>query len=135
MANGKKSGPQGKKKTPQDGGRSPFSFLGGPSFMSHLMTTILVFLLLMSGYSLFAGFTQKPEEISLSQVASDVVGEKITEIKVAGDDLTLTYTDGSEKISRKDPVATLPETLITYGVTPERLAKVAITVEGQSGLR
>ena len=108
---------------------------GGPSFLSNLVTTILIFLLLMSGYSLFADFTTSPEIIPLSQVAADVETGKISAIKVSGNALSVTYADGTEHSSVKDPAATLPETLTTYGVTPDELSKVAITVEGESGFK
>ncbi|HUQ29961.1 MAG TPA: ATP-dependent metallopeptidase FtsH/Yme1/Tma family protein, partial [Candidatus Paceibacterota bacterium] len=124
--------PKQKKGFPQKGG-SGFSFFGGPSFVNNLITTVIVFLLLMSAYSLVTDFTKKSEEISLSQVAADVGAGKVERIQVNGDSLKLTYGDGTERVSRKDPAAGLPETLATYGVTPAQLAKVAITVQGQSG--
>lgn len=102
--------------------------------MSNLITTILIFLFLMSAYSLVAGYTQQNNTIPLSAVAADVAMGKVSTITVNGDILDLTYADGSTKTSRKDPAAGLPETLATYGVTPEELGKVAITVQGQSSL-
>ncbi len=107
---------------------------GAPSFLSNLVVTVIIFLLLMSAYSFVASLSVKPTEISLSQVAHDVAAGQVSAIKVNGDTLDLTYADNSEKISRKDPSAGLPETLATYGVTTTELSKVAITVVGQSGL-
>ncbi|MDE1919170.1 MAG: ATP-dependent zinc metalloprotease FtsH [Patescibacteria group bacterium] len=111
------------------------SYFNNPSFFGNLVTTILIFLLLMSGYSLISSFVQPENSIPLSTVAADVAAGKITTIKVNGDSLDLTYADQSAKTSRKDPSAGLPETLATYGVTPAQLSKVAITVEGQSGFQ
>jgi len=88
----------------------------------------------MSLYSLVAGSFKPSTEMPLSAVATDVAAGKITTIIVSGDTLDLTYTDGTKKTSLKDPSAGLPETLATYGVTPEELRKVAISVQGQSGL-
>ncbi len=121
-----------KQKTPVK--RSYFG-LPPTSFTGNLVTTVLIFLLLTSAYSLFVGLSSSPESVSLSQVAKDVEAGSITAIKVAGDSMKLTYTDESEKVSTKDPAAGLPETLATYGVTPEQLRSVAITVTGQSGWR
>ncbi len=88
----------------------------------------------MSAYSLVASFFQPgAATIPLSTVATDVAAGKVSAITVNGDSLNLSYVDGSAKISRKDPSDGLPETLATYGVTPAELAKVAITVLGQSG--
>jgi cell division protease FtsH len=126
-------GKQGKKGQPQKPQRGWRSFFGGPSFFSNLVTTILIFLFLMSIYSLIEGFVQPNNTIPLSTVSSDVAAGKVSAITVNGDSLSLTYADGTTKTSRKDPSAGLPETLATYGVTPAELAKVSITIQGQSG--
>ncbi|HUY62315.1 MAG TPA: ATP-dependent zinc metalloprotease FtsH [Candidatus Paceibacterota bacterium] len=122
------------KKTPAPRGRwglrSPF---GGPSFFGNLLTTVLIFLLLMSVYSLIVGLSQPSTQIPLSQVAADVSAGKVKSIMVSGDSLAITYADGAQKTSQKDPASGLPETLATYGVSPGELAKVALTVQGQSG--
>ncbi|KKW43842.1 MAG: Lysyl-tRNA synthetase [Parcubacteria group bacterium GW2011_GWB1_57_6] len=109
------------------------SFFGGPSFFGNLTTTVLIFLVLMSAYSLFSGLVEPSSDIPLSVVAADVAAGKVQSITVRGDSLDLVYTDGAEKTSRKDPSAGLPETLATYGVTPQELTKVSITIQGQSG--
>jgi cell division protease FtsH len=122
--------PKGKKTPPPPG---PWRMLfGGPSFFGNLLTTILIFIILMSAYSLVESFVQPTNTVPLSTVATDVAAGKITTITVNGDTLGLTYSDGVTKTSRKDPAAGLPETLATYGVTPEELSKVAITVQGES---
>ncbi len=123
--------PRQQKKPPTRRGFAP----GGPSFFGNLLTTVLIFLFLMSVYSLVTGFTQSANTIPLSTVATDVAAGKISSITVSGDSLNVTYADGGVKTSHKDPSAGLPETLATYGVTPAELAKVAITIEGQSGFQ
>lgn len=107
--------------------------LGGPTFLGNLVTTILIFLFLMSAYSLIADLGGAKEEIPLSQVAADVAAGSVKSISVDGESLKLVYTDDTQKVSRKDPSQGLAETLITYGVKPEVLAKVSITIKGQSG--
>src|SRR3989344_4836711 len=125
-----KSVGNGKQAQKQRGWRS---MLGGPSFFGNLLTTVLIFLLLMSAYSVIEGFVQPTTDIPLSVVAADVAEGKIKSIIVKGDSLDLVYTDESIKVSRKDSSAGLPETLATYGVTPAQLSKVSITIQGQSG--
>ena len=129
-----KGAPQGKvpKKTPQRPRWFKWLF-GGPSFTSNFLSTVLIFLILMSLYSLVTDSFTSPTDIPLSAVASDVAAGKITSITVTGDTLELAYADETKKVSLKDPSAGLPETLATYGVTPEELRKVAITVKGPSG--
>lgn len=123
------------KKAPtlSQGKKSMKTLFKGPSFFGNLLTTVLIFLFIMSAYSLIEGFFQPSTTVPLSVVASDVALGKVTSITVNGDSLDLAYTDKSVKTSRKDPSSGLPETLATYGVTPEQLAKVSISIQGQSG--
>jgi len=101
--------------------------------MGNFISTVLIFLILMSLYSLVAESVKPSVEIPLSTVATDVAAGKITSITVSGDSLEITYKDATTKTSLKDPSAGLPETLATYGVTPDELRQVAISVQGQSG--
>ncbi|MDD3531418.1 MAG: ATP-dependent zinc metalloprotease FtsH [Candidatus Pacebacteria bacterium] len=126
--------PKGKKHVAPKA-RGWRALLGGPSFFSNLISTILIFLILMSLYSLVESMVKPANDVPLSAVASDVALGKISSISVNGDSLDLTYADGTAKVSRKDPSAGLPETLATYGVTPVELSKVAITIQGQSGFQ
>ncbi|MDO8593611.1 MAG: ATP-dependent zinc metalloprotease FtsH [bacterium] len=123
--------PKGKKPALKPRGWR--ALLGGPSFFGNLLTTVLIFLLIMSAYSLIVSFVQPSTDIPLSVVAADVAAGKISAITVNGDSLNLVYSDKSTETSRKDPSAGLPETLATYGVTPAELSKVSITIQGQSG--
>ncbi len=123
---------KGKKSPKKWGG---LGGLRGPSFFGNITSTIIIFLVLMSASSLIVGLTKPSNEIPLSQVASDVAASKVTSIIVNGNSLKLTYQDAVLKTSRKDPASGLPETLATYGVTPEQLAKVAISVQGPSGFK
>ncbi len=120
------------KKPPVPGWRA---LMGGPSFFGNLVTTVLIFILLMSGYSLVSSLFQPADTIPLSVVAADVGAGKIRSIIINGDSLTLEYIDESTKVSRKEPSSGLPETLATYGITPAELSKVSITIQGQSGFQ
>ncbi len=128
----KNAGKKGAGKQPK--GKRP-GFMGGPGFLSNLITTIIVLLLCMSVYSYFVTHTGQTPEVSLTQVATDVRAGSVKSISVAGSDLTLTYQDGTKKKAMKDPDQGLPETLTAYGATPDQLAKVAITIENESGFR
>ena len=120
-------------KPPKNGSWHWRSPLGGPSFFGNLLTTVIIFLLLMSAYSFIAGLSQPSSEIPISTVAANIEAGSVSSITENGDILSLTYADVSKKTSQKDPAAGLPETLAAYGVTPAQLSKVAITIQGQSG--
>ncbi len=104
-------------------------------FFTSLITTLAIFFVLMSVYTLIVGNVTKKEEIGLSQIATDVKAGDVTTIVVSGSDLTLTYKDGVEKTAKKDPDSSLPETLQSYGATPEQISAVALTIKSESGWR
>ncbi len=118
---------------PKKGPAGLFGMGGG--FGSNLLSVILILLVLTSLYTLISDGTKETEKVALSQVAADVREGAITAIVVSGNDLKLTYADGVEKTSMKDPDQGLPDTLAAYGATPEQLSTVSISIEGESGFR
>ncbi len=121
-----------KKRNPR---RPLFPLPGGGGLWANLFTALLIFLLLASIYSFFAGSAGNPENIPLSQLATDITAGKVSSIVVSGDDLKITYADKSEKASKKESGTALTQTLDNYGVTPDALRKVSISIENQSGFR
>ncbi|MDH5442476.1 MAG: ATP-dependent zinc metalloprotease FtsH [Candidatus Nomurabacteria bacterium] len=110
-----------------------------PSFFQSFLVVIAVLAAISLLYS-FISEQKKPESISLSQVASDIQFGQISSIMVEGDKLILEYVDinpdTSEPIikkSKKEREASLSETLVNYGVTPEQMSSIDIGVENESG--
>ncbi len=126
--NNNKQAPKGKK-----GGMPRFP--RGEGFWMNFATTLLLFLLLASAYSFFAGdSTKEPEgQVTLSQLAQDITGGKVSSIIVSGDDLTVTYGDESVKESKKEAGTALTDTLVNYGVAPAALTSVSIDIKRESG--
>ncbi len=128
----KETGGKKGKKGPHKG---PMNMLpkGGPGFTGNLVSTVIIFFLLMSVYTFFVENNKAKEEVALSQVANDVKAGLVTSVEISGNDLALTYTDGVKKTAMKDPSSSLPETLSAYGATPEQISKLGITITGESG--
>jgi len=118
----------------KEGGGKPSSVLpprGG--FWGSFVTTVLIFLAMLTAYSYFTENRTAKVEIPLSEVARDIRDGKITGIVVRGDTLTATYTDSTEKTSKKEAESGLTDTLKNYGVPQERLDTISIDVKNQSG--
>ena len=114
------------------------------NFWIQMGLTIVVFAILLSVYSSVSGLFKEKEEVSLSQLASDINAGLVTDIEVSGDALEATYPDPEQptdeaasviKKSKKESEASLTETLANYGVQPESLSAVAITISDPSGFR
>jgi cell division protease FtsH len=131
--NSKKESKDGKKG--KGDSKNPLASMmpGGPGFFANLVTTVIVFIVLMFAYSFIDSQIKTVPTISLTEVANDVRAGKVENIAISGNDVTLAYADGSHKKATKDPSQGLPETLTAYGATPEQLSKVNITIASESG--
>jgi len=134
----------GKKGEPKKGAKKGEKKGGGPAipgmpqkpqFWANLLSTLLIFILLVSVYTFFFSDTEKPVEIPISQLATDIEEGSVSKITVRGEDLFITYVDESEKESKKESSTALTETLVNYGVSKEKLTAVEIDVTEPGGLR
>ncbi len=116
---------QGNKK-----GKKPSKF----GLLQTLTTGLLVLFLISGIYSMITESDRATVRISLSELVHDVGMGKVTEITVKGVDLIATYSDSSVKQTKKENDASVTETFTRYGLTPDKLNAVKITVEGPSGL-
>ena len=110
---------------------------GGPvktPWWNYVLTTLLVFILLSGVYSLITNKSAAVPSEPLSQVTADIKSGLVSEIVVKGDELDLTYTDGSKKTSQKETDVALSQTLFNNGVTPAQLASIKINIQTDSGL-
>ncbi len=69
--------------------------------------------------------------LSINQVADGIKDGSIVSILVDGDNLTLTFANGSQGVSTKESDSDLIQQLNQYGLTPEQLspARIAINVK------
>lgn len=131
----KKPENKSKKTDPKKKGKKTLMSNLQTGFAGNFISTVFIFLLIISAYSLFSSNSPKKEVISLSQVATDVRAGAIESVKVQGNSLELSYTGGVAKTAMKDPDASLPAILSDYGVTPEELLAVAITIDNETGFK
>lgn len=107
-----------------------------PKLFRNFVVFLFGFILLAAVLALYRAPLDAPEEVGLNQLAEEVKKQNVEEIIVVeGTQLKATLKDSekTEVISHKEASSSLPETLATYGVTPEQLQATKITVEGQSG--
>jgi cell division protease FtsH len=114
-------------KTPKASNNQPF--------WGNLITSFLIFILLIGAYSYVTEFYEGPEEIPLSQLAEDVSDGIVSTITVQGEKLTVVYKSGEEKESKKEAGTALTDTLVNYGVEPSDLSGVTIDVKGPGALK
>jgi len=101
--------------------------------MKNIVTIVIVFLVISGILILYQENAPEPETLTLSALVSEINDGNIERIEVSVNDLSVTKTDGSEAEARKEPEASLSETLANYGVDPEALSAVDIEIGKESG--
>ncbi|MCH7529875.1 ATP-dependent zinc metalloprotease FtsH [Patescibacteria group bacterium] len=104
-------------------------------FWANLITTFLIFFVLISVYSYFTENQKDTEIIPISQLAQEINKGEIATIVVEGENIEIIYVDGREGKSKKEVGTALTDTLINYGVALESLVDVTIEVKSPSGFR
>ncbi len=113
---------------------------GGPmSSFTKIINAILILIIVSVLYSAIFSGGSSNQQISISQVASDINSGLVSSINVSGDDLTITYATTTAtstpvvKTSKKEEGVALTETLANYKVNSAALDKVDITIESDTG--
>ncbi len=109
--------------------------VGPGNFWNNMLSTILVLMLIVAGYSYIAERQEEPVEASLSAIAEGVKAGEVSEIVVRGSKLEVSYKDDSRAKAegKKEVDASITETLANLGVTSEQIAGVTIDVQKETG--
>lgn len=130
---------QGGADGPNDNDKGPRipKILSGnnKNFWSQILSTLILFLILITVFSFIIDDRSEPEEIAISMLAGDIRAGIVEEVVVKGELLEITYQDETEKLSKKEAGTALTDTLANYGVTAEILEGVTIDVKKESGFR
>lgn len=124
---------QGDGAPRREGGSGGGQKEGGPSLFNNIVGTLLIFVLIIFLYSYIVERQSKLETIAFSVLAQDVQQGKVTSITVKGEDLEISYTDGTKKKSKKEISTAISDTLVNYGTTPQQLRAVSIDIKNPSG--
>jgi len=103
------------------------------NFLNTIATIFLVFLLITGLYAEFAGKPDTSTQVSLSSLASDIKGGKITSLTIEDAQVFAVYADHTTKVAQRETDASLTDSLTRLGVTAAQLASTTITVAEPSG--
>ncbi|MCK5021763.1 MAG: ATP-dependent zinc metalloprotease FtsH [Candidatus Pacebacteria bacterium] len=105
------------------------------SFFNNFLNIIIILFLAIMVYSMIAENLDKPEEVSISEMVSDISIGEIKTIEVEGERLSIIYQDDSIKKAKKETESSLSESLINYGLSSEQLNTIDIIIKEPSGVR
>ncbi len=73
----------------------------------------------------------QPNQVSISQLVSDINQDKVKKITVSGDSVAIVYTDDKTAQSMKESNSILPDLLTNLGVDKTKLQKIDLNAETQ----
>ena len=94
---------------------------------------VLVFLLISMLMILYSGPAEKPVNISLSELVTQINEGKVKDISIKGDNLEIEMVDGKKEASIKEPQSALTDSLNNYGVDREKFKAVQMKIVQESG--
>jgi cell division protease FtsH len=95
--------------------------------LKNFIFVILIILVVGGIFSLLYFPASTPNEISATQLVSDINSNKIKKITVSGDSLDIIYNDNKEATSMKESGTGLTDLLINLGVDKTSLQKIQIS--------
>ena len=102
------------------------------NLLRNISLVLVIFLFVAGIFTLLGSPEKKPTDISLSTLVTQINGGQVKEISVTNDELTITMNDGKTEKTTKEKEAGITETLKNYGVDPEKLKAINVTVKGDS---
>jgi cell division protease FtsH len=100
--------------------------------LKNISLIVLLFLIVSGIMVLYQSPTQRPTEVSLSQLVSQINESKVKEVTVKDNTLEIELKDGKKEKAMKEAEASLTQTLDNYGVNKDELKNVAVTIEQDS---
>lgn len=109
--------------------------VGPGNFWNNMLSTVLLLVFVMAVFSYLADSSEKPEELSISEVVTQVKSGEVSEIIVRGSVLEIAYTDETRTKgeAKREVDASVTESLTNLGVTTEELANIKIDVQRETG--
>ncbi|MBI1839003.1 MAG: ATP-dependent zinc metalloprotease FtsH [Candidatus Colwellbacteria bacterium] len=103
-------------------------------FYKNFLWAILILLSLSLVVSLAYQIQKPPAEVGITDLVNRVNSNQVKEIIVNGEILDVTLVDGEKVVSKKEVGVGITQTLVNYGVTPDSLTKLSISVKEDSSL-
>ena len=101
--------------------------------LKNIISIVLAILLVSGLFILYSGPGEKPTEISLSTLVSQINSDQIKNISVQNNELAITTNDNKTEKAIKETESGLTESLKNYGVNTDNLNKVNVEIKGESG--
>jgi cell division protease FtsH len=97
------------------------------------MALFFLFFLIIAGIFSFFGETSKTKTVGLDTLVSQINSDHVQSISIEGDKLKISLKNGNNEVAKKEANDSLSSLLKDFGVAPEKMTAISITVKDQSG--
>lgn len=106
-----------------------------PNLTKNIAWAIMSLLLIAFAFTLLLGNNDKPQLLTLNELAQKMNAGEVEKVEVQQNDLKITLKDNVLATSKKEFESSLSETLRNYGVHEEALARVPLEIKDQGGFK
>ncbi len=103
------------------------------ALIKNLIIVLVIFLTVAGVFALFSQPVEKEEDISLTQLVQEINQGRVEKIVVTGNELAISFYDGTKAKSRKETEAALSESLINFSVNKDEMERLNIVPEKEGG--
>ncbi len=109
--------------------------IGPGNFWNNMLSTVMLLVLITLVFSYLTENKTKPEQLSISEVVAQVQAGEVKEIIVRGSQLEINYVDETKTMAeaKRETDASVSDSLINFGVTPEQMQSIKIDVQRETG--
>ncbi len=109
--------------------------IGPGNFWNNMLSTVMLLVFITLAFSYLTENQQKPEQLSISEVVRQVQAGEVKEIVVRGSQLEINYNDETKTPAeaKRETDASVSDSLINFGVTPEQMQSIKIDVQRETG--
>jgi len=109
--------------------------LGPGNFWNNMLSTLLLLILVTAVFSYLTENQTQPEELTLTDIVTQVKAGEVDTIVVRGSALEVSYKDNTRTSgeAKREIDASVTESLTNLGVTTEELAGITIDVQRETG--
>lgn len=102
------------------------------NLIKNFLVFFAVFLLIATVFSAFTN-NQHVSRVGIETMVREIEQGKVSSLVVSGNEVNISLGDGSKQVVRKEDGESLPALLSSFQVSPDKLSKIAISVEDPSG--
>jgi len=104
-----------------------------PNIFNQIIIAIFIFISITMIYTFVSKKTVEIKSLTISDVAKSVTSGSIEKIEVEGEDINVSFKDGTKGKAKKEIESSFSETLSNYGVTSEQILSTPIEIKKESG--